>query len=107
MAAATPAPVRRPPIHVGSILKSSTETVKVRLTAYGGHDLVDLRVFDVAGYPTKAGVSVQVEHLPAVLDAVEAAIGEAHRRGLLRKDLVPDRLRPKAPVIRKRARAAS
>lgn len=40
MAAPPPALVRQPPIHVGSILKSSTETVKVRLTAFAGHDLV-------------------------------------------------------------------
>ena len=40
MAAPPPAPVRRPPIHVGSILKSSTETVTVRLIAFAGHDLI-------------------------------------------------------------------
>ena len=39
MAAPSLALVRRPPIHVGSILKSSTETV-IRLTAFAGHDLV-------------------------------------------------------------------
>ena len=94
MAAPAPAGSSRPPIVVATLLKNTPEVVRVQLTEYRGHNLLDVRIYDEHGFPSKSGVSVQVNHLPAVAEAVEAATREAQRPGLLHRDLVPERLRP-------------
>jgi hypothetical protein len=59
---------------VARIAKNPTEEVRVSLTSYRGHDLVDIRVFfqDDQGEwrPTKRGVSLAVESFAELREAV-------------------------------------
>jgi hypothetical protein len=85
-----------PPITVFTILKNSREQVRVNLKEHLGHQLIDLRIYDAGGFPTKSGVNLQVSHLPALREAIDAAIIKAAELGLLMEDLVPTDLRPSA-----------
>jgi hypothetical protein len=62
---------------VARIAKNPTEEVRVSLTSYRGHDLVDIRVFfqDEQGEwrPTKRGVSLSVDSFAELRDAVAKA----------------------------------
>jgi Transcriptional Coactivator p15 (PC4) len=62
---------------VARIGKNPTEEVRVSLTSYRGHDLVDIRVFfqDEQGEwrPTKRGVSLSVDSFAELRDAVVKA----------------------------------
>jgi len=62
---------------VARIAKNPTEEVRVSLTSYRGHDLVDIRVFfqDEQGEwrPTKRGVSLSVDSFVELRDAVVKA----------------------------------
>lgn len=73
------------------IPKNSREEVRVSLDEFGGHQLVDVRVYadfntgpvETRG-PTKKGVALAVERLPDLIAALEAARTEAIARGLLK-----------------------
>jgi hypothetical protein len=59
--------------------KNSREEVRATLSTFKGHLLADLRVWaaDDTGdgdHPTKRGISVRVEQLPKLLEAVQALI---------------------------------
>jgi hypothetical protein len=77
---------------IGIVTKSSTEEVRIRLAAWHGCDFVDLRVFaefdgtEGEKRPTKRGVAVALHRLPEFVAAVQAALDEARRRGLVRGD---------------------
>jgi hypothetical protein len=62
---------------VARIAKNPTEEVRVSLTSYRGHDLVDIRVFfqDEQGdwRPTKRGVSLSVDSFAELRDAIVKA----------------------------------
>jgi hypothetical protein len=62
---------------VARIAKNPTEEVRVALTSYRGHDLVDIRVFfqDEQGEwrPTKRGVSLSVDSFAELRDAIVKA----------------------------------
>jgi hypothetical protein len=62
---------------VARITKNPTEEVRVSLTSYRGHDLVDIRVFfqDEQGEwrPTKRGVSLSVDSFAELREAVVKA----------------------------------
>jgi Transcriptional Coactivator p15 (PC4) len=62
---------------VARIAKNPTEEVRVSLTSYRGHDLVDIRVFfqDEQGEwrPTKRGVSLSVDSFAELRDAIVKA----------------------------------
>jgi hypothetical protein len=62
---------------VSRIAKNPTEEVRISLTSYRGHDLVDIRVFyqDEQGEwrPTKRGVSLSVDSFAELRDAVVKA----------------------------------
>ena len=62
---------------VARIAKNPTEEVRVSLTSYRGHDLVDIRVFfqDEQGEwrPTKRGVSLSVDSFAELREAVVKA----------------------------------
>jgi hypothetical protein len=61
--------------------KNSREEVWATLTTFKGHRLADIRVYADNGeedIPTKNGISVRVEDLPKLLEAVQALI-EAER----------------------------
>jgi hypothetical protein len=56
--------------------KNAREEVRASLSTYHGYRLADLRVFveDEAGnwIPTRKGLAVRVEDLPALRDAIDA-----------------------------------
>ena len=62
---------------VARIAKNPTEEVRVSLTSYRGHDLIDIRVFfqDDQGEwrPTKRGVSLSVDSFAELREAVVKA----------------------------------
>jgi hypothetical protein len=62
---------------VARIAKNPTEEVRVSLTSYRGHDLVDIRVFfqDEQGEwrPTKRGVSLSVDSFAELREAIAKA----------------------------------
>lgn len=62
--------------------KNSREQVRASLTTFKGLRLADLRVFSVdendVEQPTRKGIAVRVDHLPKLLEAVQALI-EAER----------------------------
>jgi len=77
------------PTVIATLPKNRRETIRVALEAYRGIELVDVRVMaaldDDTGLtvPTKKGISLRVEQLPALIEALQDAEAEARRRGLL------------------------
>lgn len=68
---------------IAEIPKNKTETVRIALTEYNGHDLIALRVFvqtaaDDEPRPTKKGVTLRVTLLPEIIEA----LGEAHEAAI-------------------------
>ncbi len=76
------------PITVSTILKNSREQVRVNLKEHLGRHSIDLRIYDAGGFPTKSGVNLQVSHLPALRDAIDAAIVKVNELGLPMEDQV-------------------
>lgn len=73
---------------IATLRKNAAEDVRVALTEYRGHPLVDLRIF--AEYqstgevgPTKKGLTFSPSMLPGLIEALQAAEAESRRRGLL------------------------
>jgi Transcriptional Coactivator p15 (PC4) len=66
---------------VYSFPKNSKEEVKARLSTFQGYRLADIRVWTADAndeeFPTKKGVSVKVEELPKLLEAVQALVAAA------------------------------
>ncbi|MDP3377030.1 MAG: transcriptional coactivator p15/PC4 family protein [Brevundimonas sp.] len=74
------------PIMVAEITKNSREVLKVSLSRYHGHALADVRTYaPVPGVeplcPTKRGVSVRVEMLDELIEALGKAKAEAVAMG--------------------------
>lgn len=71
---------------IADIPKNSREVLRVELSTFNGHDLVNLRVWygaDDDMRPGKAGVALRVEKLPQLRDAIDKAIAAARAEGLL------------------------
>lgn len=71
---------------IADLEKNATERVRVTLTEYNGRNLCDIRVYteykssgEVG--PTKKGVSLRVEMLPALIAALTEAHGKAVASG--------------------------
>lgn len=77
-----------PPIAV--IPKNRTEEIRVGLSQFNGHDLINVRVWadrrDGADgrVPTKAGIACRVALLPDLIEALQQVEAEARKKGLLR-----------------------
>lgn len=77
---------------IAIVEKNSREDVRIAIDEFRGTQIVDVRVF--ASFngdaeersPTKKGVSLKVERLPALIEALAQAKEEAIRRGLLPED---------------------
>lgn len=77
--------------HVAIIEKNSLEEVRVTLDEFGGHQLIDVRIYadfrtgavETRG-PTKKGVSLNVAKLAELITALQTAHAEAVARGLLK-----------------------
>jgi hypothetical protein len=73
---------------VAVISKSTIADLRVRLTRFKGHDLVDVRLFQEPDdsderMPTKRGITLRVDRLHELVDALRQAEAEARRTGLL------------------------
>jgi transcriptional coactivator p15 (PC4) len=74
---------------IATIPKNSREWVRVALDEYRGVNLIDIRVLVELNpetglpIPTKKGVSLKVEKLPELIAALNDALVEAQRQGLL------------------------
>lgn len=75
-------------VPIAVIAKNSKEELRVGLSHWKGYDLVHLRVFADASnggperIPTKSGFGIQVAKLPALIEALQAALAEARSRGM-------------------------
>ncbi len=74
---------------IGTIQKNRAAEVRVKLGAYKGHDLIDVRVWAApyngngkGNVPTREGVSLSLAKLPELIRVLQAAWAEAIARGL-------------------------
>ena len=62
------------PIEIANFQKNKTEDIKLSLTEYQGHNLIDFRVYykDKEGEskPTKKGITVNVKFFPELKQAI-------------------------------------
>ena len=73
----------------GSIRKNAAEEIRIELTEFNGHQLINIRVWTEPRnggserIPTKAGIACRVALLPEIIDALQQAEAQARARGLL------------------------
>ncbi len=68
------------------IRKNASEEIRVEISNFSGHDLVNLRVWADprnGGGPTKAGIACNVRLLPDLIETQRRAELHARDRGLL------------------------
>jgi len=72
---------------IGTLEKNSRESIRVALDSYRGSDFLDIRIFANYGpddlRPTRQGCTIRPALIPELRELLEAAEGEARRRGLL------------------------
>ena len=72
---------------VADIPKNSREVVRIELSTFNGHELLNVRVWFDAGAgewrPGKAGIALRVEKIPELQAAIEKAINAARSEGTL------------------------
>ena len=74
---------------VAVVRKNTLEEVRVGLSEFNGHDLVDIRVWaeprngGTDRIPTKAGIACNVRLLPELIEALQQAEMTARKAGLL------------------------
>jgi hypothetical protein len=74
---------------VAVIPKNKVEELRVSLPRFKGVELIDVRTFaqfgsgEEAKRPTRKGITLKIEHLPQLIDALTAALADARARGLL------------------------
>jgi hypothetical protein len=74
---------------IAVIRKNAAEEIRVELSEFHGHDLVNLRIWTdprdggAERIPTKAGICCRVALLPELIEALRQAEAEARRAGLL------------------------
>lgn len=72
---------------IAVVKKNKNDEIRIAFTTYEEMNLVDCRVFTAFDggepRPTKKGVTVRIEKLPALVSALQDALAEAERRGLL------------------------
>lgn len=69
--------------------KNTREDLQVALTEYEQHKCADIRIYAGDGdekVPTRKGICIRVEQLPALRGALQQAEAEAQRLGFLRKE---------------------
>jgi hypothetical protein len=76
------------PVSIADWPRNSREDIRVRLDRYQDHPIFDIRAWyrPVDGdelKPGKSGISLSVNHLPRMAQAVALALAEARRLGLL------------------------
>lgn len=74
---------------IRELTKNKSDVLRIALDQFHGHDLVDIRICtpltESSGMhvPTKKGVSIRVELIDDLVEALQDARTEAARRGLL------------------------
>jgi hypothetical protein len=74
---------------IAVIPKNKLEEIRVELSEFNGHDLINIRIWadrrdgDGARIPTKAGIACNVRLLPDLITALANAERVARERGLL------------------------
>jgi hypothetical protein len=67
--------------------RGRNESVHVALSAYEGHNLINVRVYstgtDGVDRPTQKGIAMSVRKLPELADALNKALAKARELGLL------------------------
>ena len=77
------------PTIIAIIPKNARESIRVALDQFAGLDLIDIRVLahgsdgESEAKLTKKGVSLRIAKLPELIVALQDAVTEARRRGLL------------------------
>jgi hypothetical protein len=70
---------------VATLPKNSREEVRVSLTSYRGHQLVDVRVYagdaDAERVPTPKGLALRPSFLPPLIEALRAALAAFEASG--------------------------
>ena len=84
-----------PRVLIAIVPKNSTDEVRVSLNRFNHHDLIDVRTFTTSRdggerIPTKAGISLQIEALPALITALVRAQLTAVQAGILAAEPVDD-----------------
>jgi hypothetical protein len=83
---------------IATIPKTRGEEVNITLEEYRGRHLFGVRIwadYDNSGEarPTRKGVTLRIELLPELLEALQAAAAEARQRGLLPDERSPAAVR--------------
>ena len=72
---------------IATIRKNATDEIRVSLSQYNGHDLLNMRVWfeadDGSMRPGKAGMAFKVDKLQAFADGVDQALRRAKEKGLI------------------------
>ena len=74
---------------LATIRKNAVEEIRIELTQFNGHDLLNVRVWTdprnggSERIPTRAGIACRVALLPEIIEALQQAEAEARARGLL------------------------
>jgi hypothetical protein len=73
---------------VAQIRKNANETIVVSLDRFNGHELIDIRAWSIFGEPAefrpmKKGVSLKIELLPELIEALTSAQRVVRERDLL------------------------
>jgi Transcriptional Coactivator p15 (PC4) len=74
---------------IATLRKNAMEEIRVELSEFNGHDLINIRVWaeprdgGSERIPTKAGIACRVTLLPELIKALRQAEAEAQRQGLL------------------------
>lgn len=74
-------------VTVATIQKNKREAIHVQLDEFNGRQIFNVRVFydaeDGSVRPGKAGIAFTVTKLPEFAEAVQRALAEAQRQGLV------------------------
>jgi len=79
----------RDPVQLAVIRKNALEEIRVGLSEFNGHDVLNLRIWaeprngGVERIPTKAGICCSVRLLPELIEALRQAEAAARQAGLL------------------------
>ena len=74
---------------LATIRKNALEEIRVGLSEFNGHDLLNIRIWTdprnggSERIPTKAGIACRVALLPEIIEALQQAEAQARARGLL------------------------
>jgi hypothetical protein len=72
---------------IATVRKNAAEEIRVSLSQYNGHELLNVRVWfeadDGAMRPGRAGLAFKVDKLPDFADAISLALEKARAKGLV------------------------